>query len=216
MLKFEIKLRLYSSDGTFTNTGMAPVWIRAATCFSGNALRMTTHTHTHTHTCILFKSQIKLYFMTINKKFTKYQTYRDDQIKDEMGQPLSTHWRNGRRKQGFGRKKKLKGRYFRIIKESWVRRMLRGGLHWYSSPQEPFAGSLGHGNEYPIRIKYGEYTAALCDYQLFHLVCTKTILTSSRQLSSDVSFALVNRKAEGLNLSVFLRPQDIYSTLWFS
>jgi nuclear transport factor 2 (NTF2) superfamily protein len=25
--------------------------------------------------------------------------------------------------------KKLKGRYFRIIKEHWVRRMLRGGLH---------------------------------------------------------------------------------------
>jgi hypothetical protein len=69
--------------------------------------------------------------------------------------------------------KKLKGRDFRIKKESWVRRMLRSGLHWYSSPQEPFAGSLGHSNEYSIRIKYGEYRAALCDYQLFHSVCTK-------------------------------------------
>jgi hypothetical protein len=25
--------------------------------------------------------------------------------------------------------KTLKGRYFRVIKEQWVRRMLRGGLH---------------------------------------------------------------------------------------
>jgi len=71
MLKFEIKLWLCSSGGTFSNTGLVPVQIvqqPVSLKIPWERHYTHTHTHTHTHTQIYIYIYIHTHTHTLNYK----------------------------------------------------------------------------------------------------------------------------------------------------